>query len=317
MAPATEQNLTFEWNGLSLGGTLHRPDAEGRAPVVLMLQGSGPADRDCGDYFPSIRRTFLARGMAAFAFDKPGCGVSTGSWYDYDLAGRADQARAALTMLRRHPAIDPGSLGVWGQSQGGWLAQLLADGRSGISCAIANSGPSIAVPEQNLYGCEHTMRAEGCSEAAIQQALAFLAEVHEAARRDLDYRTLDSQILQRLRGQHWYGSYLTIEDPRDWHLMKLLVREGNDPLEAIGRIRCSFLAVYGGLDVLVPAWLCAEESGRALQRAAVPDAAVVVFPNGDHRIQDPTTGEFVPGYLDHVGQWMAERLRRERPTDRS
>ena len=60
-----------------------------------MMQGSGPADRDGNGYFPHIRDTFLSRGLATFAFDKPGIGASMGDWRDYALRGRAKQAVAA------------------------------------------------------------------------------------------------------------------------------------------------------------------------------------------------------------------------------
>ena len=67
------------------------------------------------------------------------------------------------------------------------------------------------------------------------------------------------------------------------------------------------LAVYGGRDVLVPAWQSAEEAGLALQEAGNADATVVVFPQGDHRIQDASTGHFVSGYLELLVNWTVRR----------
>src|SRR5262245_3634931 len=70
MVEHTRQEFSFVWRGLTLAGTLHLPAAPPPHPAVLMLQGSGPADRDAGDYFPPIRDAFLARGIAAYSFDK-------------------------------------------------------------------------------------------------------------------------------------------------------------------------------------------------------------------------------------------------------
>ena len=61
------------WRGEVLAGTLHLPSDELLA-TMLMMQGSGPADRDADGYFDAIRGTFLRRGVATFSFDKPGCG---------------------------------------------------------------------------------------------------------------------------------------------------------------------------------------------------------------------------------------------------
>lgn len=304
---STEENLAFVGTGSSLAGVLHLPSGERPHPAVLMLQGSGAADRDCGGYFVRIRQAFLARQIATFAFDKPGCGVSAGDWRNYGLEGRADQATAALEALREHPAVDAERVGIWGQSQGGWLVQLLASRLPDLPFAIANSGPSINVQEQNLYACEHTMRSQGHLESTIEHSLAFIREVHEAAGGGTDYATVDARILRQARSKPWYGSYFTIDDAEDWHHFRLLVEERYEPTDALSQIRCPYLAVYGGLDLLVPAWRSAEESGRVLQLAETTDAAIVVFPDGDHRIQDPKTGEFVAGYLDQLGDWTARR----------
>ena len=89
MSITEEVKLSFDWGGLKLAGSLDLPSGAGRHPAVLMAQGSGPADRDSGGYFEPIRQTFIDRGVATFAFDKPGCGESSGDWRHYALEARA------------------------------------------------------------------------------------------------------------------------------------------------------------------------------------------------------------------------------------
>jgi len=306
MAEPTQQDLTFMWEDLTLVGTLHFPPTDGPRPVVLMMQGSGPADRDCGGYFPPIRDAFLTRQIATFAFDKPGCGGSTGDWREYGLEGRVGQALAALEVLRANSAIDSERIGIWGQSQGGWMVQMLASRLSDLTFAIANSGPSINVIEQDLYGCEHKMRSEGHSESEIEEALAFMTRLHEEARRGTDFATVEDEFVREARLEPWYG-YADVEDAADWRFGCELIEESYEPAEALSRIRCSFLAIFGGRDVLVPAWRSAEETGRALEEAGNADATVVVFAAGDHRIRYGSSEAFVPGYLDLLGDWAARR----------
>jgi len=209
--------------------------------------------------------------------------------------------------LRNHPAIDAERVGIWGQSQGGWLVQMLASRLPELSFAVANSGPSIGVREQDVYGCEHAMRSQGHDEFQIELALAFMHELQEVAQRGTDYATVESEFLQQARGEPWYG-YVPVDGADDWDFARRLLAEGYEPRDAMSRIRCPFLAIYGGLDVLLPAWRGAEETGRALGRAGNTDAAVVVFPEGDHRIRDASTGDFVVGYLDLLGDWTARRV---------
>lgn len=301
-AEAKHLDLTFQWRGLTLAGTLNLPQAAGPSPAVVMMQGSGPADRDCDGYFIPIREAFLMRGIATFAFDKPGCGASTGDWRDYALEDRADQVVGALETLQRHRALDSGRIGVWGQSQGGWMAQILAARRTRLPFAIANSGPSIGVVEQDLYGCEHEMRARGHSQDDIDAALAFVTRLHDEARRGSDFATIEADFLASAREEPWYG-YAQVEDEADWRFSCKLVDEGYEPRMTLRRIRCPFLAIYGGRDVLVPAWRGAEDTGRGLEEAGNRDAMVVVFAAGDHRIRDASGEGFAPGYLDLLGDW--------------
>ncbi|MCP3973497.1 MAG: alpha/beta hydrolase [bacterium] len=300
------REISFKWEGIELSGSLHLPVGSQPHPVVLMMQGSGPADRNNDGYFPEIRPAFLSRSVATFSFDKPGCGTSTGDWRNYGLIGRADQAEAAIAALRAQPHIDPDRVGVWGQSQGGWLAQLLASRPLNLAFAIANSGPSIGVVEQNLYGCEHSMRAAAHSEPDIRSAIEFIDVLHQAAQRNAAFSEI-SPLVAAVESQAWYG-YAEVEDEADWHFSRLLVREAYDPLQALANAHCSFLAIYGARDVLVPAWRGAEESSRALAESGVAQSAVMVFPTGDHRIRDTATGGFAAGYLDLLGDWAARQV---------
>ncbi len=275
-----------------------------------MAQGSGPADRDCGGYFEPIRATFLDRGVATYAFDKPGCGESTGDWRHDGLEDRVDQVIAALELVRNHRSVAADRVGLWGQSQGGWLVQKVAGRRVELGFAIANSAPTIPVSEQVLYDCEQSMRGRGFGEGDLQAALDLARELYDHAAQGSDHRSISIQVLDRARRQPWYDAFPTIEDSDDWEHLKLLLREPHDPLSDLEGIACPFLAVYGGLDVLLPPWRGAEESGRALAASESGDVTVVVFPVGDHRIQDPRTERFVTGYLDLLGAWTGDRAHR-------
>jgi pimeloyl-ACP methyl ester carboxylesterase len=307
MGTTIAHDVDFPWGDNRLAGTLYLPASPPPHPAVLMLQGSGPADRDSGGYFPPIRETFLSRGIATYSFDKPGIGGSSGDWRRYALAGRTDQALAAIALLRAHEAIDPQRIGVWGQSQGGWLVQMLAARLPDLAFAIANSGATIGVEEQDLYGCEHTMRAEGKSEEQIERALAFINAVHAAALRGDNYASVERQLLAPARGEPWYG-YLSVDDEEDWGGISRFVTERYEPTEALARVHCPFLALFGALDVLVPAWKCAAIYSQSLRAAGNQDATIVVFPHGNHRILLAEAGEFVPGYLDLLGDWAARRI---------
>ena len=307
------EDIAVDWSDLTLAGSLHRPSDDGPHPAIVMIQGSGPADRDSDGYFVEIRQAFLDRGIATCAVDKPGCGASTGDWREHDLAARREQMSAVIAAIGRHPGIDPARVGVWGQSQGGWIVQQLAADGNGLACAIANSGPSIGVAEQDLHACEHTMRRDGFDDADIDDALAFTRSLHQAARDGVPFETVVRELVAPVADRPWYRLGLTADDEGDWELVGRFLDEDYRPVESLSRIAVPFLAVFGGLDVLVPAWRGVAEVGTALAAAGAPDAAVTVFPLGDHRIRVPG-GAFAPGYLDLLGS--GPRLDWRHPGDR-
>ncbi|NNC81095.1 MAG: alpha/beta fold hydrolase [Acidimicrobiales bacterium] len=301
--------LWFDWHGLTLAGSLHLPSQERPHPVAVMAQGSGPADRDSGGYFGPIRDTFVENGIATFAFDKPGCGESSGDWRDYGLEDRAKQMVSALELVRSHPSIDRKSVGIFGHSQGGWLVQKLASRLDELAFAIASSAPTLRVREQILYDCEHALRIDGHDQRAISDALSLANALQLAAINGEDYESISHDLLTPASQEPWYSSFPTIEGPGDWHHVTQLIAEPHEPVSDLRSVRCPFLAVYGGLDTLLPPWRGAEESGRALEAAESSDVTTAVFPIGDHRMQNSDTQEFVEGYLGLLGHWAADRAR--------
>jgi pimeloyl-ACP methyl ester carboxylesterase len=301
-------DMSFSWEGIDLAGTLHVPASPPPCPAVLMLQGSGPADRDSDGYFLPIRDAFLSRGIATYSFDKPGIGESSGDWRNYALEGRTSQALAAIELLRAHELVDAQRVGVWGQSQGGWLAQILAARLPDLTFAVANSGAAIGVEEQDRAGCEGTMRAQGKSEDEIARALAFITAVHAAAHRGDSYAEVEATLIGPARGQPWYG-YLSFDDATDWEGTCRFVTERYNPEATLRQVHCPFLAIFGSQDVLVPAWQSASIYDRALRAAGNRDVTLAIFPQGNHRIRIEETGDFCTGYLDLLGDWVARRVR--------
>src|SRR5262249_3630022 len=160
---------------------------------------------------------------------------------------------------------------------------------------------------QDYYGVEHTMRAEGKTEEQIERAIALVSALRAAASRGDDYETVEQELLMPVRGQPW-ADYFTIEDAEDWGLMCRFAAERYEPAEALAQVRCPVLAVFGALDLLLPAWESAQIYDTALREAGNTDATIVVFPQGNHRIRVDGGAAFAPGYLDLLADWACHRV---------
>ena len=81
------------------------------------------------DYVVPVRGAFSGGGLAVLAWDQPGCGPSTGDWRRQTLVDRADEALAAIGVLKAHPELASERIGLWGQSQAAVACiRLIQDG---------------------------------------------------------------------------------------------------------------------------------------------------------------------------------------------
>jgi uncharacterized protein len=126
-----EQILEFPAAGALLAGTLTRPDRDGRHPAALLINGSGPIDRDSA--MPGMALG-LGRALAMaladhdcvlLRYDKRGVGASGGDYLSTGFHDEGGDAAAALAALRAHPAVDPERVFVVGHSTGAVLAANL------------------------------------------------------------------------------------------------------------------------------------------------------------------------------------------------
>jgi alpha-beta hydrolase superfamily lysophospholipase len=119
---------------VALRGTLTLPATKGPHPVVVLLHGSGPARRPFGMW-----QYFLARhGIATLTYDKRGAGASTGDWQTASFEDLTADALAAVQFLRNRPHINPREIGLWGNSNSGWVVGRFGMAKKDARYAAAN-----------------------------------------------------------------------------------------------------------------------------------------------------------------------------------
>ncbi len=134
--PLTSADVTFTTaDGQRLGGEILRPaHAAGRLPGLLLVHGSGG-----GNSRRELRaeaEAFAAQGMVVLAPDKRSAGYSK---THRDYGQLADDALAALALLRKQPGVGPA--GLWGVSEGGWVAPIAATRSKDVDFLVTVGGP--------------------------------------------------------------------------------------------------------------------------------------------------------------------------------
>jgi dienelactone hydrolase len=153
--------VTFQAGGVTIHGTYTHPSraAAGTLPAAVLLGGSG-SSTDRNDNAPgqpdrntlkAMASWLAAGGVASLRYDKLGSGQT--GWGKYAAhPGRVgigpyeQEAVAALNFLARQPQVDRGRLAVFGHSQGGIYALLLASGLAGHAPMVRAVGLLEPVP---------------------------------------------------------------------------------------------------------------------------------------------------------------------------
>jgi pimeloyl-ACP methyl ester carboxylesterase len=119
-----EKDITIESYGNSLSGTLCLPEGNGRFPLVIMVHGSGPLDRDENmngqqlNVFNTIAHGLVREGIASLRYDKRGCGKSSG---DYHVTGHSDLINDAVgwfDALKQYDFCESEKIFMLGHSEG-------------------------------------------------------------------------------------------------------------------------------------------------------------------------------------------------------
>ena len=134
--------------------TLTLPPGAGPFPAVAMVHGSGPATRE---EFQSFAAYLASQGVAVLAGDKRGVGQSLGRYpgeraSDSTIDVLARDAQAEARYLATLLEIDRARVGLFGDSQAGWIIALAASREPAVKFAVAVVGPTATVDESDFWG---------------------------------------------------------------------------------------------------------------------------------------------------------------------
>ena len=248
--------VSFASGSARLAGTLFVPTRPGRHPAIVMFHGSGPQTRE--SYLRFFADLFARRGIATLIYDKRGTGASSGEiWYrtgdNFDQL--VSDALAGVQMLRGRSDINPKKIGVWGLSQGGWLAPMAAARDEDIAFLVVVSGGGVTPGEQELFDDEVKLRDLHFSEEQIGRALDLLRQADNVIR---GREPLDKFLVSREAAQKepWfvhldrYPAKLPKEDPI-WESASNGM--DFDPRPLWEKTKRPVLAIFGDQDKSTPA----------------------------------------------------------------
>ena len=275
-----EVPVSFANGEISLAGTLYLPRQVGAYPAVIFLHGSGRETRHEGRYHAKL---FARHGFAALIYDKRGAGASSGNTYDATYHDYARDAVAAIHLLESHPEVVPDRIGVLGQSEGGWVAPLVAGTyRPSLSFVIVTSATHLTLAEHTLYETGAILRDAGFPEEVVRSATGLQARVLDY-RRSGDGREALLADLEVAAAEEWFEFAGLPETLRPFE--EYAWWRGNmdlDPVPEWSKVHCPVLAISGGRDLNSDAAESQAGISAALAAGGNDDFTGKIFRNMEH-----------------------------------
>ncbi len=324
----TEEDVTFSNGDIDLAGTLTLPDTPAGYPTVVLLQGSGPLNRDEEAFgfkpFAIIADFLAGNGITVLRYDARGVGGSTGAPSQYTLSDVAADAQAAVRYLNARCDVNSAEIGLCGHSQGGIAAPMCAAQSEDVAFIICISGVGVTGEKCYLAQTKLVAECDGATDEEVEDLYQSMKHVVSLVRNGASRAELEPEIarmVQKQTSQHSESADDAISSEIDCLLTmfaspwfrSFLDHDARPVLESV---KCPVLLIFGGLDRQVPPEMNREAMVGALERGGNSKYVVRTFSTANHLFQGAKTGspseygaldkEFVPGFLKLLSDWIQE-----------
>jgi uncharacterized protein len=204
-----------------LPGTLTVPKGTKPFPVVVLVHGSGPNDRDetieALKVFKDLAFGLASRGVAVLRYDKrthvePTATVRT------QKEEVEDAAHAAVAMIRTQAGVDASRVVLVGHSQGGYLAPRIAKTDPAIKGLVLLAASTRPLEDSIVAQLAYLTTLDPSYTSALEQARSFKAVVESPSLKP------DDAVAVPFASSTIPGSYFL--DVRDYHPEKVAAALG-------------------------------------------------------------------------------------------
>lgn len=259
--------------GVILHGSVVAPVVRGRPlPAMVLVQGGGAGPRA---WLRQEAEAFARAGIVTLIYDKRTDGYSL---VERSYGKLAEDALAAHDVLRGQPGVDPARVGLWGVSEGGWVAPLAATRSDRVAFVVTVGASGAAPARQEAWAKANRLRAAGVAGSML--------------------RTYPTTAVALLTGA---GLFPEAE---------------YNPIPPLTRLRQPILAIWGAHDEVSPPAESMAIFDQALTQARNARFSLRVLPDGDHAgylateggfaVRNWITGEgqFATGYVELIRSWV-------------
>lgn len=329
--PYYSEDITFENKkvGINLAGTLTLPTKDGVFPVVILISGSGPQNRDeelLGHKPFLVLSDFLTKnGVAVLRYDDRGTALSKGDFKTATSADFATDVESAITYLKTRKEINKNKIGLMGHSEGGLIAPLVASKSKDVAFIVLLAGTGIQGDQILLLQQKLIGKASGVSDEDLQKSELENRKVFDIINKSTNLEKLNIDLTDFIK--QTLKDNPNAEKPEgmsDDDFVKLQVKQIStpwmqyfikyNPIPALEKVKCPVLAINGEKDLQVPPKENLEAIKKALTKGGNKRITIKEFPNLNHLFQECKTGSpdeyatieqtFSPIALTEILKWL-------------
>jgi pimeloyl-ACP methyl ester carboxylesterase len=293
-----------------LGVSLYYSDNRKRSTIIL-VHGSDAETREMGFIIPY----FVLNGINVISYDQRGTGQSAGNWFFNGPSERAQDVTAIYDAFQSHPLVDAHRIGVWGFSNGGWTAPIVAVRRP-IAFMILKSAPAESLLSNIDFEAVQEMHRHGMNAHTTQQALTAWHTL-EAALDGTQSWIAVKRAYSAAKTGGWFAYSLLPDIPiPPPQAMRAGLRRfiSYDPTQTLQHVVTPTLALYGKLDRKVDVADSSARLQRYFRKAGMRDFTMHLYAHAGHLLVVTQNGydaqvpkRYVAGYPQVMLSWLTRR----------
>jgi len=334
--PYYSEEVTFKNKkaGVTLSGTLTLPKKEGVYPVVILISGSGPQNRDeelLGHKPFLVLSDYLTRnGIGILRYDDRGTAASTGDFKTGTTQDFATDVQAAIAFLMTKKGVNKNKIGLAGHSEGGIIAPIVAAKSKNVAFIVLLAGTGIPGDELLLLQQELIGRASGESEDNLQLGKKENTELFEIIKKSTDLAQLKKDLFVHMLASlkenpdsgkpegisdEEYVNFTVEQIASPW--MVYFIKY--DPSFILEKVKCPVLAINGSKDLQVPPKENLTAIQTALAKGGNQKVTIKELYKLNHLFQECETGSpseyseieqtISPVALELVLNWINEQVK--------
>jgi alpha/beta superfamily hydrolase len=322
------EEITFQSQAdkINLKGTLTLPKKQGKYPVVIIISGSGPQDRNGAMFghklYWVIADQLTKNGIGVLRFDDRGAGESGGKVEETTIDVNSADVKGAIAYLKTRKDIITSKIGLLGHSIGGIIAPKVASETKDINYIVLMAGPGLDGDKLMLSQKAASERLLGLQEMQIMQGqILFGGAYNVVVNSKSDAAGIKAEVTAYFKEK--IGTMVpksqidAITEQITGNEILSLIQ--SKPSIYLSKVKCPVLAINGSKDFQVPAKDNLAAIKSAVESNGNTKVKVMELENLNHLFQEAKTGalsEYAeieqtisPVALNAMTLWIMEQVK--------